>query len=508
VWPSAVVLPGSTEEVQAVVKICMRYSIRFRAISTGVMSNNTTAGHYVILDLRRMNRIVELDARNQMAIIEPYVTAGQLQAEAMKHGLTCHIVGAGPPHSPLASATAMQGMGISGATTGINFRNLLAFEWVTPQGEVLRIGSAGANTGWFTGEGPGPGFRGMIRGDIGTMGGLGVFTRIGYKLHPWAGPTQLSSTGVFPQLGVELPENFKLYHLAWDTWEGAAQCALEFTATRVADFWVRMPPGNLGWLLTATNNEFVERFCAANLPAAARHENGKAWTVLTAATSATEARYKAKVMEHIIAKTGGRVVELTPQHAEILARNLITSCYILRVFRPALGGVTSFGVLDSFRLLPQVMNTAESMLADDIKRGHFASSDTEGIWSWANEGRYLWSENVPTYSNEDKPAAAAAVRYFLRLMERLAKSPIGVNGFAAGLAADLVGPRLGFANEWMRKVKKTYDPQNLSIPQHYITPEVSGLSKAWPKARKLLLSRWGAPLFKFVTDRMFTKGSN
>lgn len=507
VWPSAVVLPGSTEEVQAVVKACNRYSIRFRATSSGILCNSTTAGHYIIIDLRRMNGI-EIDARNQMAVIQPYATAGQLQAEAMQQGLTCHLVGAGPQHSPLASATAFHGMGISGATTGINFRNLLSFEWVTPQGEVLRVGSAGANAGWFSGEGPGPGFRGMIRGDVGTMGGLGVFTRIGYKLHPWQGPREVGKTGVFPQLGMRIPEHFKLYHIAWDNWEGPAEAALEFNNSRVADYWLRMPPGVLGWLLTASNNEFVERFQAANLPEATREENGKGWTVLTAANSAAEARFKEKVMAHIIAKTKGRVVELAPEHAEIMTRNLVTSCYVLRVFRPALGGLSTFGVLDSFRLLPQVMKTAEAATADDIKRGHFSSVDKENVWSWGNEGRYLWSENVPIYSSADKRAAGAAVRYYLRLMDRLSKSPLGINGFASGPAADLAGPKLGHANEWMRKVKNTFDPQNLSIPQFYISPERGIEAKAWPIASKVLLSRWGAPLFKFVTDRMFTHGKN
>lgn len=97
VWPSAVVLPGSTAEVQAVIKACNRHDIRFRAFSTGMVITNGQAGvAYILIDLRRMNSLV-IDAENQMAEIGPYVTAGQLQAEALKVGLTCHIIGAGPP---------------------------------------------------------------------------------------------------------------------------------------------------------------------------------------------------------------------------------------------------------------------------------------------------------------------------------------------------------------------------------------------------------------------------
>lgn len=507
-WPSAIVLPGSTAEVQAVLKLCSRYGIRSRAVSTGVFSTAGKVGeHYVIIDLRRMKGL-KIDAKNQVAEIEPYATAGQIQAEAMKHGLTCHIVGAGPPHSPLASATAMQGIGIAGATTGVNFRNLLSFEWVTPEGEILRVGSAGCGAGWFSGEGPGPGFRGMIRGDTGTMGGLGIFTKIGLKLHPWRATAPVESTGAFPQLGMKIPEHCKLYHLAWDSWEDASEAAIQFNLSGVADYWVRIPPHDLGGILTATNNEFVAHAQAGNLPEAARNENGKAWTVLTVALSEAEARYKAKVMQKIMADTAGRDIPIAPEHAEILARNLVTSAYVIRAFRPALGGISSFGVLDSFRLLPKVMNTAEEMMADDIAAGRYASAGPDGVWSWPNEGRYLWAENVPTHDANDKRTAAATIRYYLRLAERLLKNPIGVNGFVTGPASDLVGPRLGFANVWMRRVKNQFDPKNLSMANHYISPDQTVEGKVWPIARRILLGRWGAPLFKFITDRMATKNRN
>lgn len=503
VWPSAVLLPGSTAEVQAIVRLCNQYSIRFRAFSTGIVATNGQPDvAYIILDLRRMNTVV-IDPENQMAEIGPYVTAGQLQAEAMKHGLTCHVIGAGPPHSPLASATAMQGIGISGATTGVNFRNLLAFEWVTPDGEVLRVGSAGCGAGWFSGEGPGPGLRGMIRGDVGTMGGLGVFTKIGYKLHPWQGPRALMRTGVFPQLGTEIPDNFKLYHLAWDSWERASEAALLFNASRVADYWVRIPPDQLGWVLTASNNEFVRHARAGTLPEAARAENGRAWTVLTAARSNAEARYKAKVLAKIIADTGAREVPLEVEDAQVIMRNLITSSYIIRAFRASSGGGSSLGILDSFKMLPKAMERAELMLKDYIDKGYFCSSGTDGVWSWPNEGRYLWSENVPAFSHVRAPEYAAAVRFVLRTGTGLQEDPIGVNGFISGGATDLFGPKLGFANEWMRRVKVHYDPKNLSIAQHYVEPKKSVDATFWSIGGKMLLSKWGEPVFKAITEKMF-----
>ncbi|PWC80663.1 hypothetical protein TSH100_29095 [Azospirillum sp. TSH100] len=63
----------------------------------------------------------------------------------------------------------------------MNARNLLSWEWVTPQGDIMCGGTAGSGCGWFANDGPGPGVRGVIRGFCVAAGRLGGFTRIGYN---------------------------------------------------------------------------------------------------------------------------------------------------------------------------------------------------------------------------------------------------------------------------------------------------------------------------------------
>ena len=70
----AVLLPGTTEEVQKIVLVCNKYRVKLKASSTfwsvqGFPSNDNT----IQLDMRRMNRILEIDDKNQFAIIEPGV---------------------------------------------------------------------------------------------------------------------------------------------------------------------------------------------------------------------------------------------------------------------------------------------------------------------------------------------------------------------------------------------------------------------------------------------------
>jgi len=80
----AVMLPGSTKEIQAIVKLCNRRKIKCKVTTTGYGNINMPGSEgVVLLDLRRMNRILELDEKNMMVLVEPYVSFAQVQAEAM-----------------------------------------------------------------------------------------------------------------------------------------------------------------------------------------------------------------------------------------------------------------------------------------------------------------------------------------------------------------------------------------------------------------------------------------
>src|SRR3990172_12870193 len=72
--PEAVILPGSVEEVQAIVKACNRFDVKFKALSTGYGAYSLPGQKgVVVLDMRRMNRIIDIDEKNKFAIVEPYV---------------------------------------------------------------------------------------------------------------------------------------------------------------------------------------------------------------------------------------------------------------------------------------------------------------------------------------------------------------------------------------------------------------------------------------------------
>lgn len=503
--PIGIVLPGSTEEVQGIVKTCLRHGIKFKSHSTGWGSFASVASPNAIsVDLRRMNQIVSIDARNQMAVIQPYVTAGQLQAEAMKKGLNCHIVGAGLTHSPLASAAAFIGIGITGTTTGNNARNLLSLEWVTPQGEIVRIGTSGSECGWFSDEGPGPGFRGMIRGFVGTLGELGVFTQIGYKLYPWPGPKALVRTGKHPQIGMKIPEHFRLHHLVWDNWADVAKAGQDINKSGVAYVLLRLPPNTFGALLTATNNEFHELVTGGNTPAIAIDSDAyrHSWTLLTAASSAAEALYKERVVNGILERTGGRRADLDPEHEELIAHLLVSSIYVPRVLRPSSSMASSFGGFESFSRLPQTMKAGEQVLKEDSRPGGaLMQGKREEFWIWPNERRQMWAENAFSYDVSVAASRGAAIRVALDQGNMIdARGDLGFDGFGAiGPLADFYGPANNGAARWMRRIKFRFDKHAVNDAAFYIARDQPWIAKHWPILRRVLFFRPFRPLLRYIT---------
>lgn len=481
--PTAVVLPESTAEVQAVVRACIQHGLGFRAHSTGVGSfGNVVNESSIVVDLRKMNRIVRLDARNQMAVIEPYVTAQQLMAEAMKVGLTPHVIGAGWTHSPLASATSFVGVGPSGNLTAQNSRNLLGVEWVDPDGELVRIGAPGCSDDWFAGEGPGPGFRGMIRGFMGASGELGIFTRIGYKLHPWAGPAQLEHRGSNPQFGIALSDTMRMYYAVWPDWAAHTRATHELMRANAATYVMRQPPDMVGWLLYGTNREFCKRWISGDIAPVARNENKHAWTLLTVCENVAEAEWRDRTIRQIVADTGGRFIAVDPDQAEQLARNVVTTCYVPRLYRAAPRGVfTSVGIMDSPSLLPDVMTMVEKTLKPyKEKYKTLAQGSPEEMWLWTSEGRQMWGENAVIGDNSRVASWADIMAYSLDITADHAANPLGMNCFIG--SNDLVDTFQAHfkTNIWLRRMKEIFDPHRRSDGMMMPYGPISPFAKAWP----------------------------
>ena len=184
---AAVLRPGCVENVQEIVKIANEFKISLYPISTGnnwgYGSANPVRDHNVVVDLSRMNRIVDVNTELAYAVIEPGVTQRQLYEYLSKHrtGLMMDPTGSGPSCSVLGN-TVERGYGIT--PKGDHFAYVSGMEVVLANGEVLRTSfghyeNAKATHTFKWGVGP------YLDG-IFTQSNFGIVTKIGVWLMPVA----------------------------------------------------------------------------------------------------------------------------------------------------------------------------------------------------------------------------------------------------------------------------------------------------------------------------------
>jgi hypothetical protein len=312
--PQAVILPGSTEEVQKIVRLCNKYKLKFKAAGTFWASMAYIGSDYAIqLDMRRMRKI-EIDVKNQTAVIEPYVIGATLQAEAMKVGLNCNIAGVGCSSSIVASTSGWNGVGPASIAFGNHADSLLGIEWVLPTGEVLRTGSIGSGAGWFCGEGPGPSLRALFKGVYGVTGSMGVCTKMAMRLYPWPGPKYLPSEGTIPAWKATLPDNFKSYTLCFPTWKAWADAVtllwnsdIAYLGHRQFNMFGREVKGAMLRILLDPEKQLCDIPTLMEDPILKKQteEMKIEFQLVIAGMTRRDTEYKEKAVEKILEETGG-----------------------------------------------------------------------------------------------------------------------------------------------------------------------------------------------------------
>ncbi len=476
--PEAVVLPGSAKEVQAVIKLCNRRGIMSKASSTGLGAHNTAGSDNVILlDMRRMNRILDIDEKNMFILLEPYVSFAQVQAEAMKRGLNCNIIGAGSQTSFFASYTSMDGNNGQAISQGYSGRNLLGVEWVAPTGDIIRLGAPGSGAGWFSGDGPGPSLRGIIRGYKGACGGLGVFTKCAGHLHPWPGGTEMKVNGVSPYYETEIPPLFEYHIVEFPDWDKCADAIYKIGETKIAYVLQKAGgPASHGHIVCGSNNEYWARRQAGELliPRISI-------SIVLAANSPGEHEYQVKVFNRILEETGGKICPVgeDPTFRKRDFLHLIRTCFTPRLaFRP--GG--SFHV-DGIVGTETMDNVAVSLKIDDVLRDKYAAKGlilddgTSNAWAAPMEdGHYALAECGHQICSTDD-VSIKGMRDMMKEGHHLAiTTPISLSWRALGtgsygISTAEIAPHCFDYDKWMRKIKGAFDPNVASDPSTYALPE-------------------------------------
>ena len=214
-----VVMPKTTEEVRQVVLLANQEKIPVTPLGGGFTLSALVVPNQggMVLDMKQMDRIIEVDETNRYALIEPGVSQAALQAYLKKHHPHLqHSTPEAPPTVTVVGNALIQGHGHISPRYGINSDMVNGMEVVLPTGEVCKIGSGAVGSSWFT-RGPLPDLPGLF---IGWFGTTGIVTKLAIKLFPkpayrevlafYTDEVDLISEGIFEVTQLDLIEDFFL----------------------------------------------------------------------------------------------------------------------------------------------------------------------------------------------------------------------------------------------------------------------------------------------------------
>jgi FAD/FMN-containing dehydrogenase len=182
-WPDMVVLPQSVEEVRSILRLANKEKIPVVPYVAGGNVGGLTIPLKggITLDLKRMNRIIEVSEADMYAVVEPGVTFGQIKAYLAKHHPTLKYTYAfSPPSTGVITNALVQGL------DNLSFRYGAASHWVTglevalATGELVKIGSCAASQTWQS-IAPFPELDGLF---LGWQGATGIITKMAVSLWP------------------------------------------------------------------------------------------------------------------------------------------------------------------------------------------------------------------------------------------------------------------------------------------------------------------------------------
>ena len=141
--PDLVVLPANTAEVAAIARFCneRRMPLVVRGAGTGFTGGAVPTRGGLVMSMERMNRILEIDETNLLAIVEPNVITADLQRAVEKVGLFYPPDPASLEMSSIGGNVAECAGGPRAFKYGTTKRYVLALEAVLPTGEIVETGS-------------------------------------------------------------------------------------------------------------------------------------------------------------------------------------------------------------------------------------------------------------------------------------------------------------------------------------------------------------------------------
>ena len=190
----AVVLPETAEQVAGVVRATRQagVSVIARGAGTGINGGALPQKPLLVIALARMNKILEIDPDNRVAVVEPGVVNQELKEQLAARGFAFSFVP--DPGSQVVSTlggnVGNNAGGMHCLKYGVTSNHILGLEVVLPDGEIVELGGKAPDA-------PGMDLVGLF---VGSEGTLGIVTRITARILP-VPETIVTELALFPDLG-------------------------------------------------------------------------------------------------------------------------------------------------------------------------------------------------------------------------------------------------------------------------------------------------------------------
>jgi len=455
--PNIVVLPASTAEVQAVMRIAYAYKIPVVPLTTGFNHGGLTIPRKggILVDLKRLDRLIEIDEETLTATFEPGVRMRPLwfECQKVKTFLDLEL----KPILPLtlASISLLSNyVSRGGPGTAVKYGGgpdlTVNMTWVLPNGEILRTGpSSHPGTGplgvhW----GPGPDIGGMF---FNADGAFGICTEITVKLYPEMPCELIIHTAVFE----EDPGGC----------EKACRTIYDLAQNNLVEFMYKSHPG----VMCVTLAGAVDTNPMDLVAVAPKHP----LEIIVTGMDEREIAVRTELVRELLARNEVDEIDpgmFGPAMTEMISTDPMKMSVGIKsntvgAYRGAFQWQAGYIKVEDVpkinqeyrKLVRKYWKTSDVKVSMEMS---MTGTDIQGPLPYARVGTvefdYWWDQGNP----ESVKRAGAMIRKTSELMFNHGAIPIR-NMFGFG---ELLLPRLRVYGDILKKVRQTFDPANLMHP--------------------------------------------
>jgi glycolate oxidase len=444
--PDAAVLPRTAEQVSEVVKLANRHRIPVvpRAGGTGLTDGAVPLKHGIVVDVKLMNEIKEIDPVDRTVTVGPGINMLKLNEELRKHGFIYPDNPASYPCSLVGGRIGTSGWSLIGGRYGHTRDLVISFQIVLPTGEIVEVGDGGgrkvrkSSTGYQ--------LKNLLMGHQGT---LGIVTEATLELVPR------------PEAEFSAFFAYSDYETAWRSTGALAQSGIATLAGVV--------------LFDERKLAYLRRDDEAYIP---QPEDVRSVVATAMYGNADEVRVGAKRLLRIGVETGGRYLGDEISQGDWASRHD-------RYATPLHGRIKSGQVVPMswhcedasipYSALPTVREEWHAIADRLIER--FDMFDDWGMFAYTNGAYKPWADYLTEidigiwemeWDDESWAAWVQAKRDIADVAIRHGGSISACHGACREGEVDLVPVELGGGFEVMKKVKQALDPLNIMNPGKYL----------------------------------------